>query len=144
MRQYGSRRRDGVTRPGGPSDQTQPVQLLAQRVVKVWIREVQGERLKTERALLGAQPGPTLSADELRCAIGELGDLRPVLAEADLPLKREMYTNLGIRMTYRPADGVVEVTADPVGLSACRRDDYHPMHTSCEPNWYCVDIRPVP
>jgi hypothetical protein len=24
-------------------------------------------------------------------------------------------------MTYRPADGVVEVTADPVGLSAYRR-----------------------
>lgn len=49
-----------------------------------------------------------------------------VLAEADPLLKREVYSDLGIQMTYRPADDVVEVSADPVGLSACRRGDLNP------------------
>jgi hypothetical protein len=46
-----------------------------------------------------------------------------VLAKADPLLKREVYSDLGIRMRYRPADEVLEVSADPVGLSACRRGD---------------------
>jgi site-specific DNA recombinase len=96
------------------------------QVVADWIREVQGERLEAEQALVTAQPGRILEADELRSAIAELGDLRPVLAKADPLLKREVYADLGIRMTYRPADNVVEVTADPVGLSACRRGDLNP------------------
>jgi site-specific DNA recombinase len=96
------------------------------QAVAVWTREVQGQRLDAERALLEAQPGPTLSVDELRQIIAELGDMRPVLAEADPLLKREVYADLGIRMTYRPSDDVVEVSADPVALSACRRGDLNP------------------
>jgi hypothetical protein len=94
--------------------------------VSEWIREVQGEPLEAERVRLTAQPDPILTPDELRSMIAELGDLRPVLTKADPVLKREVYADLGVRMTYRPADEVVEVTADPVGLSACRRGDLNP------------------
>lgn len=92
-------------------------------VVTVWIREVQGDRLRAQRAALEARSGPAITADVVRAVLAEVGDLRPALSEADPLLKREVYTNLGIEMTYRPGDDVVGVSAQPVGLSACRRGD---------------------
>ncbi len=43
-----------------------------------------------------------------------LGDMRAVLASADPPLKADVYRDvIGLRLTYRPRDDVLEVSADP-------------------------------
>jgi site-specific DNA recombinase len=56
-------------------------------VVGTWIAEVQGERLAAERKLAEAQPSPMMTAADFARIIEELGDLRPVLADAD-PVSR--------------------------------------------------------
>ena len=83
-------------------------------VVAAWIAEVQGERLAAERTLAEARPSPALSREELRRMIGELRDLRPVLAEADPSLKAAVYADLGVTLTYRPANETVAVAAQPM------------------------------
>ena len=46
--------------------------------------------------------------------VSELGDMQSVLATADPVLKAEVYGDvLGLRMTYRPADNALAVTASP-------------------------------
>ena len=42
-----------------------------------------------------------------------LGDVTSVLADADPKLKAEVYADLGIRLTYRPAEELVTVEAAP-------------------------------
>ncbi len=83
-------------------------------VVATWIAEVQGERLAAQRKLAEARPSPAVSPAELTRMIEELGDLRPVLATADPGLKATVYADLGITLTYRPADDIVAVSALPM------------------------------
>jgi site-specific DNA recombinase len=83
-------------------------------VVAAWIAEVEGERLAAERTLAEARPSPALSPGELRRMISELGDLRPVLADADPSLKAAVYADLGVTLTYRPASETVAVAAQPM------------------------------
>jgi site-specific DNA recombinase len=83
-------------------------------VVGAWIAEVQGQRLAAERTLAESRPSPALSPKELRRMINDLGDLRPVLARADPMLKAEVYADLGVTLTYRPANETVAVTALPM------------------------------
>jgi site-specific DNA recombinase len=85
-------------------------------VVAGWIAEVQAERQAAERVLATAQPA-TLTASDVRDLIEGLGDLRPVLADADPAHKAEVYADLGIALTYRPAERLVNVEAAPCALA---------------------------
>jgi hypothetical protein len=83
-------------------------------VIAAWIAEVQGQRLAAERQLALATPSAPLSAADVAQIIEELGDIRPVLAGAEPRLKAEVYGDLGITVTYRPAQDTVAVTALPM------------------------------
>jgi len=98
-------------------------------IVSTWISEVQGERLAAERAV-AASRSAVLTADDVRQVLDELGDLGGVLADADPEQKAKVYADLGVTLTYRPAERVVAVEASPaVCLSVCRRGVDDPMHT---------------
>jgi hypothetical protein len=66
--------------------------------------EVQGERLAAQRELEASKPTPAVTVEELREIIDGLGDVRVVLADADPALKAQLYADLGVTMTYRPAE----------------------------------------
>ena len=95
-------------------------------VVSAWIAEVQGERLAAERTL-ATTGASVLTANDVRALVLELGDIASVLSKADPELKAKVYADLGIQLTYRPAENMVTVEAAPaVCQSACRRGDLNP------------------
>jgi hypothetical protein len=71
-------------------------------VVAGWMSEVQGERLEAEAELIISSPSGPLSADEVRRLVDSLGDMAQVLAEADGKDKANLYSELGISLTYDP------------------------------------------
>jgi site-specific DNA recombinase len=88
------------------------------KVVAGWIAEVQGERLRAEQALALARRN-SLRSEEVRAVLSELPDVREVLASADPALKGEVYADLGIRLTYKPAERIVAVEATPTRVPQC-------------------------
>jgi hypothetical protein len=75
-------------------------------------RRSKAERQATARVLAAARPA-TLTPGDVRDLIESLGDLRPVLADADPQYKADVYADLGIALTYRPAERLVNVEAAP-------------------------------
>jgi hypothetical protein len=63
-----------------------------------------------------AQPS-RLDEDSLRELLAELGPIRKVLARADITQKAKLYADLGLTMTFDPAENVVRVEAQPVCLT---------------------------
>jgi hypothetical protein len=88
-------------------------------VVAAWITEVQAERAVAERSLARLRPQRTLSTAELREIVEELVDIRAVLAGADSELRARVYGDLGITLTYRPAEDLVAVAAVPSRVRNC-------------------------
>ncbi|MDQ6853075.1 MAG: hypothetical protein M3046_05180 [Actinomycetota bacterium] len=81
-------------------------------MVATWIAEVQSDRVRAER-ILSETRGAPMGADDVRTLIESVGDVTEVLADADPKLKAEVYADLGIRLTYRPAENLVSVEAAP-------------------------------
>jgi hypothetical protein len=81
-------------------------------VVASWIAEVEGERLAALHALNDA-PDAIATADELLAVLDALDPIREVLARADDATKARVYADLGVTMTYRSHDDVVDVEARP-------------------------------
>jgi hypothetical protein len=71
-----------------------------------------------------------LTAEDVRDVIKSLGDLLAVPSKTKSTEKAKVYADLGITLTYRPAENIVSVeAARAVGQSACRRTDGAPTHT---------------
>lgn len=85
-------------------------------VVAGWMSEVQAERLVAEAALAAAAPSEPLSEDTLRGIIKGLGDMAQVLADAEPKDKADVYSNLGITLTYHPDQRKVVAEA---GVNRC-------------------------
>lgn len=49
----------------------------------------------------------------MRALIKGLDDVGAVIANAEPKLKAEVYADLGLRLTYRPAESIVSVEAAP-------------------------------
>jgi hypothetical protein len=71
-------------------------------IVASWIAQIQVERLGAEAELAACAPEAPLSSDALREALGELGSMAQVLADADPAEKAALYRELGISITYDP------------------------------------------
>jgi site-specific DNA recombinase len=54
-----------------------------------------------------------MGAEDVRDLIESVGDVTKVLSAADPNLKAEVYSDLGLRLTYRPAENLVSVEAAP-------------------------------
>lgn len=82
-------------------------------IVTVWIREVQGERLRAEAELGATVPGGQLTKEEIRALVFKLRDIAEVLATTDPKLKQEVYRELGVQVHYDPHQRTVCVSAGP-------------------------------
>jgi hypothetical protein len=54
-----------------------------------------------------------MSRDEIASVVSSLSDLLAVLREADPADKAEIYTQLGLRLTYRPRDKIIQARVSP-------------------------------
>jgi hypothetical protein len=60
-----------------------------------------------------------MTRDEIAAIVTTLGDLVQVIPDADPADKGELYTQLGLSMTYRPQERLVEATVTP-SLHICK------------------------
>jgi site-specific DNA recombinase len=79
-------------------------------VVGDWIAEVDRERRSIERQLRQKPTKRAFTASEVKALVTRLKDIVAVLAGADPELKRTVYDELGVRLTYHPS-GEVHVEA---------------------------------
>ncbi|MFN2526942.1 MAG: recombinase zinc beta ribbon domain-containing protein [Actinomycetota bacterium] len=84
------------------------------KVVAAWIAEVQGERLHAEREIARHSAHAPLDAKAIRALVRAVRDPVRMLRKADPALKARIYSELGLRLEYRPAEGAVMVEAMPV------------------------------
>jgi hypothetical protein len=93
-------------------------------VVTTWIAEAQGEKLAAQEVLAQSVRQSSTPA-EIRDLIAGLADVTKALKHASGEAKAEVYTALGLRLTYRPNQRQVDVIAVPkaVDVSAYRRGD---------------------
>lgn len=80
-----------------------------------WITETEAERArhKAARRAIPYHGVPSMSRDEIAFLVSSLSDLLAVLREADPADKAEIYTQLGLRLTYRPGDKVIQARVSP-------------------------------
>ncbi|HEY6318859.1 MAG TPA: hypothetical protein VI462_13365 [Acidimicrobiia bacterium] len=97
-------------------------------VVAGWIAEVQAERGAAERVVAQLQAHRPIDGAELRSLVEGLADIPAVLADAEPSLRAQVYADLGITMTYRPGDDLVEVVATPC-TKACVGGATRPLRT---------------
>jgi site-specific DNA recombinase len=79
-------------------------------IIGEWIAEVEQERRSLERQLGRKPTERALSQPEVRALVLRLKDIVAVLRNADPELRRSVYDELGVQLTYRP-DGEVHVEA---------------------------------
>jgi hypothetical protein len=81
-------------------------------VVAEWIREATAERERAKR-LRERSPAPqSLTVQDVRALVSELGDVGRVIEEADPNKKAEIYESLRLSLTYDPEPRKVLVEAD--------------------------------
>src|SRR5205807_157492 len=82
-------------------------------VIGDWIAEVDQERRRLERQLGRKPTQRPFTSTEVKALVLRLKDIVAVLGRADPEVKRRVYEELGVRLTYHP-DGRVHVEAgDP-------------------------------
>ncbi|MDI6105696.1 recombinase family protein [Actinoplanes sp. NEAU-A12] len=100
-------------------------------LIASWISEISSERDNATAALrLSAAPPQRLNEGQITAIVDGLGSLLAVLRAADPRDKAELYSRIGLRMTYRPGLETLkaEVVSDDFGrvLNVCPRGDLNP------------------
>jgi site-specific DNA recombinase len=75
-----------------------------------WITETEAERARHKAAKRAATPRPaatSMSRDEIASIVSTFRDVLAVLRDADPTDKTEIYTQLGLRLTYQPGERLV-------------------------------------
>ncbi|GAB3129507.1 hypothetical protein [Microbispora hainanensis] len=89
-------------------------------LVTQWIAETQTQRVAAQAQLRQASGRRRMSKEEIDAVVTALGDLVKVLQEADPVDKADIYSQIGLRLTYRPQKRLVEAQVIP-GLHMCKR-----------------------
>lgn len=87
-------------------------------IVAGWMADVQGERLRAEIDVRKAVPGGQMTKEQVRTLVLALHDIASVLATADLKLKAEVYSELGVSVSYDHVHRIVRAEARPVNRCA--------------------------
>ena len=85
------------------------------KIVTGWIAEVELERRRALAVLNQPTPQPAhrMTQEQISDLVTRLGDILTVLHEADPADRAEVYQQLGLRLTYHPAEQKVRVQAQP-------------------------------
>ncbi|MEU8108378.1 hypothetical protein AB0C18_32175 [Nonomuraea muscovyensis] len=81
--------------------------------ISSWINETKSERARLEGELKALPTAQRISVAEIRAMIEEVGDLVRPVSETDPDDKAELYTRLGLELTYYPEKQCVEARVDP-------------------------------
>ncbi|MET7999918.1 hypothetical protein [Nonomuraea glycinis] len=81
--------------------------------ISSWINETKSERARLEGELKAVPAAQRISVEEIRSMIGEVGDLVRLVGEADPDDKADLYTRLGLKLTYYPGKQYVEARIEP-------------------------------
>ncbi|MEV6302426.1 recombinase family protein [Actinoplanes sp. NPDC051861] len=96
-----------------------------------WITETSAIRAAAATtARLSTAPPQRLTDDQITAIVDSLGGLLKILRKADPRDKAELYSRLGLRMTYQPGPETLkaEIVSDDFGrvLNVCPRGDLNP------------------
>ncbi len=80
-------------------------------IVARWITETEAQRAKYQALKRPAAPRQTMSKQEIATIVNALADLLGVLRDADPADKAEIYTRLGLKLTYQPGNRTVRAEA---------------------------------
>ncbi len=76
-----------------------------------WITETTAERSRYTARARPAAPQARMTRDQIAGVVTALGDILAVLRDADPADKAEIYTQLGLRLTYQPGRRIVRAEA---------------------------------
>jgi len=92
------------------------------KIVTEWIVQVQTEKTLAEARLRQRGTGAKrLSREQIKYIVTTLTDITQVIHDADPRDKAEIYSQLGLRLTYHPGKAAVLVEARPAPASVCVR-----------------------
>ncbi|HEU0088614.1 MAG TPA: recombinase family protein [Pseudonocardiaceae bacterium] len=98
-----------------------------------WTAEVQAQRAEALARSRKGSGRDRMTKQEIQALVDALGNIATVLAQADPTDKAEVYRQLGLRLTYQPAEHLVRAEAhlDPHGwgYGLCPRGDSTTTHT---------------
>lgn len=102
-------------------------------LVARWTAEVQAQRAEALARSRTATGRDRMTKQEIQALVDALGNIATVLAQADPTDKAEVYSQLGLRLTYQPTEHLVraETHLDPHGwgYGQCPRRDLHTNYT---------------
>lgn len=82
-------------------------------LVTSWIKETQARRAVAEARIKKPMGRRRMTTEEITSLVTALGDLMHVLEVADPADKAEVYSRLGLTLTYHPEDRRMEVEMRP-------------------------------
>jgi site-specific DNA recombinase len=89
-------------------------------VITQWMAETQAQRVAAQAQLRQTGGQRRMTGEEIETMVNALGGLVQVLFEAESNDKAEIYAQLGLRLTYRPQEQLVEAQLQP-NLHMCER-----------------------
>ena len=97
-------------------------------IVAGWMAEVQAQRTVAEARLRQGSGRQRMTAEEITRVVSSLRDLMGVLATADPADKAQIYSQLGLALTYHPGSQTVRAEARPLPMYVrkCPRGDLNP------------------
>ncbi len=101
-------------------------------IVSQWITETQAAKLAAESRLRACQTADTprrLSREEIAALVNAITDVLAVLRDADSRDKAELYSQLGLKLTYNPSARTIKARADLGEICtqlSCPRGDLNP------------------
>jgi site-specific DNA recombinase len=88
-------------------------------VIGPWIAETQAQKVAAQAEIRPATGRRRMTRDEIAALVAAPGDLVQVIRDADRTDKAELYTQLGLTLTYRPQKRLVEATV-AASLHMCK------------------------
>ncbi|MGH3251922.1 MAG: recombinase family protein [Trebonia sp.] len=98
-------------------------------LVTSWMNETQAKRAAAESRLRKPSGRRRMTRDEITSLVKAVGDVMQVLKDADPADKAEIYSQLGLTLTYHPNEKRVVAEARPASImyvGACPRGDLNP------------------
>ncbi|MEU4249002.1 recombinase family protein [Amycolatopsis sp. NPDC026612] len=99
-------------------------------LVTGWITETQARRAEAKARIVARPQQQRLSKEQIRNLVQRLGEIRTVLAAADIDRKAEVYRQLQLHATYHPGKRLVRIEtsrdAHSWGYGKCPKGDLNP------------------
>jgi hypothetical protein len=97
-------------------------------IVAGWMGEVQAQRIVAEARLRQGSGRQRMTAEEITRVVSSLRDLMSELAAADPADKAQIYSQLGLALTYDPGSQTIRAEARPLPMYVrkCPRGDLNP------------------